>query len=121
MTLTMANQPQLPDPRGVRLSLHPLAWSDIDRLEDFLLTAQDPLHGNLVDFLFEAMAVLKLQPGIGRPVLAGMHRELIVERGHSGYLARYHYDRARRQVVVLRIRHQRECGYLEAEAADDDL
>ncbi|MGQ0709048.1 MAG: type II toxin-antitoxin system RelE/ParE family toxin [Rhodoferax sp.] len=103
----------------VRLGLHPQAWADIERLEEFLLATQDPLQGALVDFLLEGMAVLRWQPAIGRPVMAGLYRELIVERGRNGYLLRYHYDRALQRVVVLRIRHQRECGYLEADAADD--
>lgn len=103
----------------LRLGLHPKAWADIERLEEFLVATQDPLQGVLVDFLFEGMAVLRRQPAIGRPVMAGLFRELIVERGRNGYLLRYHYDRAQQRVVVLRIRHQRECGYLEADAADD--
>lgn len=107
-------------PTPVRLSLHPRAWADMERLENFLLLTQDPLKGGLVDFLFESMGVLRLQPGVGRPVQAGKERELIVERGHSGYLVRYHYDRLRQHVVILRIRHQRECGYLELDAADEN-
>lgn len=105
---------------GVRISLSPWAWSDIERLESFLLLTQDGLHGELVDFLFEAMSVLRLQPGVGRPVLSGIYRELIVERGHSGYLVRYHYDRDSREVSILRIRHQRESGYSDADAAEED-
>ena len=54
------------------------------------------------------------QPGIGRPVGGGL-RELIISRGHSGYLARYHLDVARQRIWVLRIRHQRESGYHDDE------
>lgn len=38
-------------------------------------------------------------------------RELIIDRGRSGYLARYQYRRESGVVTVLRIRHQHESGY----------
>ncbi len=103
----------------VRLSLSPQAWDDIERLDEHLRAVPDPVHGALAEFLFTGLSVLKLQPGIGRPVVSGLYRELILERGRSGYLARYHYHRDRQEVTILRIRHQRECGYLEADTDDD--
>jgi plasmid stabilization system protein ParE len=104
---------------NVRIRFGPRALTDIERLESYLLESQDELHGALMEFLFAAMSVLRLQPGVGRPVLAGLYRELIVERGHSGYLVRYHYARDTRDVSILRIRHQRECGYSEADIEDE--
>ncbi len=96
------------------------ALRDMERLRTFLAAQQDPLAADFLPFMLDAIHVLLLQPGIGRPVVAGRFRELIVERGHSGYLVRYHYSRTRQHVAILRIRHQRECGYLEAEAADEN-
>jgi plasmid stabilization system protein ParE len=87
----------------------PEAYADLERLEDFLWTTQDPLAAELLDFLFDGLMVLTHQPGIGRPMPHG-HRELIISRGRGGYLARYTFDPARLRVIVLGIRHQREAG-----------
>ncbi len=54
------------------------------------------------------------QPGIGRPVGAGL-RELIISRRRSGYLARYEFDEAKDLVLVARIRHQQKSGYSQEE------
>ena len=80
--------------------------------------AGDPLAADLMRFVLDGLAVLTHQPGIGRPVADGL-RELIISRGRGGYLATYSFDPVRQRVRVLRIRHQRECGYLEADTDDD--
>ncbi len=82
------------------------------RLETFLHESEDPLAGELLDYILNALEVLTHQPGIGRPVEGGL-RELIISR--SGYLARYAWDEALDQVMVARIRHQREAGYTDEE------
>jgi plasmid stabilization system protein ParE len=92
------------------IDIAPSAFQDLERLEDFLVDADDPMAGFLLPFILEALAILALQPGIGRPV-DGQKRELIIHRGRSGYLARYDYQRHIGHVTVLRIRHQREAGY----------
>jgi plasmid stabilization system protein ParE len=38
---------------------------------------------------------------------------LVISRGRSGYVAMYRYDAARDIVFVLRIRHQREAGFVD--------
>lgn len=90
---------------------------DLERLQDFLEVAGDPTATELVDFIFDALDVLTHQPGIGRPVQSDNQgcRELIIDRGSSGYLAQYRIQRGLKQVTVLRIRHQRESGYLSTE------
>ncbi len=93
-----------------RIWLSPAALTDLERLQDFLQQAGDPLAETLLDFVMDAVDVLTHQPGIGRPVDNGL-RELIIDRGGSGYLARYHLQREQRRVLVLRLRHQRESGY----------
>lgn len=92
------------------VDLAPAAFRDFERLEDFLADVDDPLAGFLLPFIMEALAILALQPGIGRPV-EGQQRELIIHRGRGGHLARYNYQRAIGHVTALRIRHQRESGY----------
>ena len=90
------------------------AFDDLLRLEDFLVESDDPMAGELLDFILDALQVLTHQPGIGRPVEGGL-RELIISRGRSGYLARYEFNNVRDLVLVARIRHQRESGYEEGE------
>lgn len=90
------------------------AFDDLIRLEEFLLESDDPMAGDLLDFILDALQVLTHQPGIGRPVEGGL-RELIISRRRSGYLARYEFDDARDLIFVARIRHQRESGYSEGE------
>jgi plasmid stabilization system protein ParE len=83
-------------------------------LEELLLDSDDPMAGDLLDFILDALQVLTHQPGIGRPVEGGL-RELIISRRRSGYLARYAFDDASDLILVARIRHQREAGYSEGE------
>ena len=97
-----------------RVVLSAQAFADLERLEAFLHDTGDPLAAGLLDYVFDALHVLTHQPGIGRPVGGGL-RELIISRGRSGYLARYHLDHRSQTVRVLRIRHQREAGYAPGE------
>jgi plasmid stabilization system protein ParE len=90
------------------------AFDDLLRLEEFLVDSDDPMAGELLDFILDALQVLTHQPGIGRPVEGGL-RELIISRRRSAYLARYELDDVRDLVLVARIRHQRESGYPEGE------
>jgi len=95
-----------------RVFLSQAAFDDLLRLEEFLSESDDPLTGDLLEFVLDALQVLTHQPGIGRPVEGGL-RELIITRRRSGYLARYEFDDDRDLVWVARIRHQREAGYWE--------
>jgi plasmid stabilization system protein ParE len=95
-----------------RVFLSQAAFDDLIRLDEFLFQSNDPLAGDLLNFVLDALHVLTHQPGIGRPVEGGL-RELIISRHRSGYLARYEVDDARDLVLVARIRHQRESGYFE--------
>ena len=90
------------------------ALHDLDHLEEFLCTTQDPLAYALLDFIIDALDVLTHQPGVGRPIGGGL-RELIITRRQSGYLAKYELDTSADIVRVVRIRHQRESGYTEEE------
>ncbi len=94
--------------------LSPAAFEDLVRLETFLHESVDPLAGDLLDFILDALQVMTHQPGMGRPVEGGL-RELIITRSRSGYLARYAWDHAADRVMVARIRHQREAGYQDGE------
>jgi len=97
-----------------RVFLSQAAFDDLLRLEEFLAEAGDPMSGDLLEFVLDALQVLTHQPGVGRPVEGGL-RELIISRNRSGNLARYEFDDLRDLVLVARIRHQRESGYTELE------
>ncbi|OIN92022.1 MAG: hypothetical protein AUJ20_08995 [Comamonadaceae bacterium CG1_02_60_18] len=97
-----------------RVFLSQAALDDLLRPGEFLASSDDPLAGDLLDFILDALEVLTHQPAIGRLVEGGL-RELIISRRRSGYLARYEIDEPHDLVLVARIRHQREAGYLEGE------
>jgi plasmid stabilization system protein ParE len=90
------------------------ALSDLDDLVQFLLQQDDPSALELLDFIQDGLEVLTHQPGIGRPLPDGL-RELILNRGRSGYLVKYRYLPQIAAVRVLRIRHQRQSGYTDKE------
>ncbi len=96
--------------RPVSIDIAQAAFHDLERLEAFLVHAGNPMAGMLLPFIMDALAILALHPAIGRPV-ESRQRELIIQRGRTGYLARYAYQRDWPHATVLRIRHQREAGY----------
>jgi plasmid stabilization system protein ParE len=100
-----------------RVYLSEAAFDDLLRLEEFLSRSDDPLAGDLLDYVLDALQVLTHQQCIGRPVNDDL-RELIISRRRSGYLARYEFDEPRDLVRVARIRHQREAGYSEEDASN---
>jgi plasmid stabilization system protein ParE len=54
--------------------------------------------------------LLATHPLIGRRV-EGEKRELVVSRGVTGHVVLYVFDPVSDVVLVLRARHQRECGF----------
>ncbi len=98
----------------IRVQVAESAWADLDVLLDFLQQQGDPGAADLVRFILDGLDVLTHQPGVGRPVGQGM-RELILHRGHSGYLVKYRYMPHLASVRVLRLRHQRQAGYTSNE------
>lgn len=86
------------------------ALADIDRLAEFLLVDNPREATRTAALIMDAIDVLREHPLIGRPVEHDL-RELVISRGHTGYLALYAWDEAADRVLVLAIRHQREAGY----------
>ena len=85
----------------------PRAVADIERLTDFLLATDQKAAAETGEILLDAIAHLTRHPLVGRIVEHGL-RELVISRGHTGYVALYRFDAAHDQVIVLAIRHQRE-------------
>lgn len=86
------------------------ALADLERLTDFLVESDLAAAAATVALIEEAVAVLENHPLIGRPAEDDL-RELVISRGHSGYVALYSYEAAHDAVLILAVRHQREAGY----------
>ena len=86
------------------------ALADLGRLTDFLLESAPATALTTVDLISEAIQILANHPLIGR-LVEGDIRELVISRGHSGYVALYSYEDANDVALVLAVRHQREAGY----------
>ena len=93
-----------------KLSYSERAFSDLERLTDFLLESDPSAAVETVGLIAEAVAVLKRHPLIGRPVEHDL-RELVISRGRTGYVALYSFEQDQEVVLILAIRHQREAGY----------
>jgi len=91
---------------------------DLMRLADFL-AEQDPAAALVTtDLIVEALELLQRHPRVGRRITASGKsnavanmRELVIQRGRSGYLALYRVDARDQTAEILAIRHQRESGY----------
>ena len=85
---------------------------DLERLAEFLMEAAPESVGPAVEAIIDALGVLERHPLLGRRVEREM-RELVISRGSTGYVAIYRLDPAGDTVRILRIKHQREGGYVD--------
>ena len=90
----------------------PPALRDLERLREFLRSKSPDAARRAASVIKKTLMVLEQHPQIGRPAdnMAPEFRELLLEFGHSGYIALYRYDGGD-FVTVLTIRHQKEMGY----------
>lgn len=95
-----------------RLVLAPKAAQDLKRLTDFLLANDSHSAHATVGVLKDGLIILKRHPLVGRTIEQG-YRELVISRGRTGYVALYTYDETHDIALVLAIRHQRECGFVD--------
>jgi plasmid stabilization system protein ParE len=89
----------------------PTALNDLQRLRSFLAPKSPNAARRAAKAIVEAIQSLSSQPKIGR-LIEGMDatfRELTIDFGATGYVARYHYEGD--VVTILTIRHQREAGF----------
>jgi plasmid stabilization system protein ParE len=93
-----------------RLSYSEQALADLERLTDFLIETDPSAAVETVGLIEEVVALLTRHPLIGRPVEYGLH-ELVISRGHTGYVALYSFEQDQDAVLILAIRHQREAGF----------
>jgi addiction module RelE/StbE family toxin len=95
-----------------RLVFAPQAAKDLKRLTEFLLDTHPDAANETVDILIDGLSILKQHPLVGR-IAEQNYRELVIARGRNGYVALYSYDAARDVALILAIRHQRECGFID--------
>ncbi len=88
----------------------PDALEDLERLRNFLLDTDKVAAEETVLLILDAVDVLAAHPFVGRAARDG-HRELVISRGRTGYVALYRFDEEEDRVLVAAIRHQREAGY----------
>lgn len=93
-----------------RLIYSERSLADLERLTDFLIEIDPSLAAETVELIEEAVNLLKRHPLVGRPAESGL-RELLISRGHSGYMVLYSLEENHDAVLILAIRHQREAGY----------
>ncbi|MDP2830138.1 MAG: type II toxin-antitoxin system RelE/ParE family toxin [Sulfuricellaceae bacterium] len=87
-------------------------FADLERLVDFLAESDKKAALETLSTIQEAVSILERHPLIGRSCEQGL-RELVISRGHTGYIALYDFIETDDAVLVLAIRHQREAGYIE--------
>jgi len=93
-----------------RLSYAPRALGDLERLADFLREESPTAAAATAGILLDGLNILRRHPLVGRAVESNL-RELVISRGHSGFVALYRYDVETDAALVLAVRHQREGGY----------
>jgi plasmid stabilization system protein ParE len=89
------------------VKLLPSALEDLQRLVAFLRDEDPEAAAETARIIFDALRVLEKWPLIGRSIQRD-RRELVIYRGHTGYLAQYHYEAGSDEVLVVALRHQRE-------------
>lgn len=91
-----------------RVILTELALGDLVRLREFLAEKSPAVAEKAKTQLLGSLKTLALFPESNKPVPKVPHqRELVIKFGARGYVARYRFERGG-DVVVLRVRHQRE-------------
>lgn len=87
-----------------------IALQDLARLSDFLHTSNPQAAKQAGAAIVKAVKLIATYPQAGRPDEDDIeYRELIIDFGSSGYVAKYHYKND--LVTVVKIKHQKEVGY----------
>lgn len=86
----------------------PRAVADLVRLRDFLKTSSPDAAKRAVAIMKLAIQKSAVQPERFRPVQDLMYyREIIIDFGSSGYIARFRYEQGS-DIIIVRIKHQLE-------------
>lgn len=93
------------------LIVTPFAVDDIQRCRRFLSDKSPAAVRHALKSIRDGLNMLKDMPEAGRPSRLPGYRELIIDYGDSGYIARYIYRPQTETIYVVAIWHQREAGY----------
>jgi plasmid stabilization system protein ParE len=97
-----------------RLVVTRAARRDLERLRQFLQKKNPDAARRAANAIKDAINGIVEKPEAHRPVPDRMfHREIIIEFGGSGYIARYYHRPGTEEVIVLRIKHQLEDDFSE--------
>jgi plasmid stabilization system protein ParE len=88
------------------------AFADLERILEFLLQTSSEHASEAFHDIRIAVDVLGKHPLVGGRIESRI-RELVISWGNAGYLALYRFAPALDVVRILRIRHQREAGYMD--------
>ena len=88
------------------------ALSDLERIFQFLEQETPDFAITVGEEIVDATSVLQRHPLIGRPAPHDL-RELVISKGHSGYVALYRFLHSKDRIDILAIRHQRESGFID--------
>jgi plasmid stabilization system protein ParE len=83
------------------------AQPDIERIWAFYLVLDEKLATRSIKTLFDGLDILLKNPSVCALWGHGL-RTLPIKFGQSGFMALYRYNPLTEEVLVLRIRHQRE-------------
>lgn len=96
-----------------RITYSPIALRDLIRLGNFLKSKNPETAKRAVKTIREAIETIKIQPNRFRPVPEMVNfRELIIDFGASGYIARF-YQKSNDEIIIVRIKHQLEDAFNE--------
>jgi len=84
------------------------AISDIQRLYDFLRLENPQAAARAVTAIWSKLQLVELMPGIGYRTRSARIRQVLVQFGKGGYVARYTIRESDGALIVLRIWHSRE-------------
>jgi plasmid stabilization system protein ParE len=93
--------------------IEPEAREDIERLHAFLLGSAPDYSDQAIERIYKSLKLLEIIPHSCRKAVQqdGVQlRELIIDQGHSGYIALIEI-RPDEVVAVLAVKHQRESDY----------
>jgi len=83
------------------------AASDIERIREFLDSANPEAAKRALRVIFAALERVQEFPNLGRPTEDADIRQIVISFGATGYIVRYTIPRAG-DVLVLRLWHGRE-------------
>ena len=96
-----------------QVTLSSNALRNLDRLLIFLKPKNPAATRRAAQAIKKTLKLLEDNPEMGRVIedMPEDYREVVIDFGKDGYLARYRFDADEDVVVILAIRHQRELDY----------